>query len=120
MSECIECGKELNGRCDKKFCDDGCRNSHNNRIHREGSQEARRINRILEKNRKILESITISGRRSCSRFTLLERGFNFAYQTSSEIKKGGKVVIHCYDYSYSISSKNIVYVAIKNINQTKK
>jgi len=42
-------------------------------------------------------------------------GFNFGYSTSFEIRKNGKRVIHCYNYSYIISSKDIVYVAFKNI-----
>jgi len=52
MSDCIECGRELFGRCDKKFCSDGCRNSYNNRIRRKGTEEPRRINRVLEKKQE--------------------------------------------------------------------
>lgn len=29
---CLDCGKALVGRADKKFCDDSCRNNYNNRI----------------------------------------------------------------------------------------
>jgi len=115
MSDCIECGRELFGRCDKKFCSDGCRNSYNNRIRRKGTEEPRRINRVLEKNRRILERMIISGRRRSTMMKLSGEGFNFGYSTSFEIRKNGKRVIHCYNYSYIISSKDIVYVAFKNI-----
>lgn len=115
MKGCLECGKELLGRCDKKYCSDGCRNSYNNRVHREETEESRLINRILNNNRKILKGLIIAGRKSYTLVELSEKGFNFRYSTSFEVKKNQKVVIHCYNYSYIISSKGIVYVAQKNI-----
>jgi hypothetical protein len=29
---CLQCGTELRGRIDKKFCDDQCRTAYNNSI----------------------------------------------------------------------------------------
>ena len=29
---CLECGEAFNGRIDKKFCSDYCRNTYNNKI----------------------------------------------------------------------------------------
>ena len=115
MSDCIECGRELFARCDKKFSHDGCLIPYKNRIHKKGTEDTRRINRLLEKNRRILEKMIISGKRQCSIMNLLGEGYNFGYSTSFEIRKDGKRVIHCYNYSYIISSKDIVYVALKNI-----
>ena len=30
--QCLECGNELMGRIDKKFCSDGCRNAYHNKV----------------------------------------------------------------------------------------
>lgn len=115
MNGCLECGRELFGRCDKKYCNDGCRNSYNNRIRQEEMVESRMINRILNNNRKILKSMIIAGNRGYTLPELSEKGFNFRYSTSFEIKKSGKIVIYCYNYSYIIGSKGLVYVTQKNI-----
>jgi len=29
--QCTECGEEMTGQADKKFCSDQCRTSHNNK-----------------------------------------------------------------------------------------
>ena len=31
METCLECGEKIIGRSDKKFCNDACRNSYNNK-----------------------------------------------------------------------------------------
>ena len=56
---CRDCGEPLNGRADKKFCDDNCRNNYNNQQKAKGSYSSyvRNINNTLLKNRKILESV---------------------------------------------------------------
>ena len=37
------------GRADKKFCSDGCRNSHNNTLNKDSSNLVRNINNRLRK-----------------------------------------------------------------------
>ena len=34
---CLECGTRIIGRADKKFCNDSCRNSYNNKFNKENS-----------------------------------------------------------------------------------
>ena len=53
--KCIECNKLLKGRADKKFCDDLCRNSYNNKLNSDTNGYVRNINNTLRKNRRILE-----------------------------------------------------------------
>lgn len=51
---CEHCGKNIAGRTDKKFCNDYCRNTHNNKLPGGHIQQTRPIVAILIKNRKIL------------------------------------------------------------------
>ncbi|MBL7762218.1 MAG: DUF2116 family Zn-ribbon domain-containing protein, partial [Chitinophagaceae bacterium] len=56
-SACLNCGKPLKGRSDKKFCDDSCRNNYNNQLKSIVNNQMRNINNVLGKNRRILESL---------------------------------------------------------------
>ncbi len=101
---CIECGKTLRGRIDKKFCDDYCRNSYNNRQKANSTHHSavREINNALLKNRKVLESLLPreeeTGRASKEKLQRL--GFLFKYLTHIYTTKAGKIYYYCYDYGY--------------------
>ncbi|MBD78404.1 MAG: hypothetical protein CL840_05760 [Crocinitomicaceae bacterium] len=98
--ECLECGKPLIGRSDKKFCDDSCRNSHYNRNHRAASNYMRKVNRILSKNRSILEELNVNETSKVSRKRMTSEGFNFDYYTNVYRTKTGKTYHFCYDQGY--------------------
>ena len=51
MKTCLNCGEEINGRVDKKFCCDYCRNHYNNKLNSDV--------KILEKIRHTFESAGI-------------------------------------------------------------
>lgn len=96
---CLECGREILGRRDKKFCDDACRSNYNNRIGGELTHEMRRINTILKKNRKVLETllgseskVKVSGRK------LKEMAFDFLYHTHTYTTQTGNTYQYCYEY----------------------
>jgi len=110
---CLECGRELHGRRDKKFCDDQCRNSHNNKLSIDGSPEVRHINGILKKNRKTLEDllppdgkINVSGKR------LRDLGFDFNYFTHLYTTKTGSVYRYCYEFAY-LALDNDFFLLVK-------
>lgn len=94
---CLECGEKILGRIDKKFCSDQCRNTYNNRLNRDDINLARRINRILRKNRRILSDINIKGKTRVSKRKLLDLGFSFDYHTNIYETKNGKRYFFCYD-----------------------
>ena len=52
---CLTCGKALRGRTDKKFCDEGCKNEHNNPLQREEREAIKLIDWILKHNRRVLK-----------------------------------------------------------------
>ena len=80
MKQCLECQKNMNGRSDKKFCDDYCRNNYNNQQKAKGSHSSlvRNINNALLKNRKVLESVLGEEYTAkANRDKLMRMGFQF-------------------------------------------
>lgn len=59
---CLDCNAVINGRADKKFCDDQCRTHYNNRIRTEDNSFLNEVNRILKKNRAILNTKNPTGK----------------------------------------------------------
>ncbi|HEX8278856.1 MAG TPA: hypothetical protein VF540_09180 [Segetibacter sp.] len=99
---CIECGKPLKGRTDKKFCGDLCRNGYNNKLNSDSNGYVRNINNVLRRNRRILEE-TLPAAEEMARITkqkLTEKGFRFKYSTHTYINKKGNVYYFCYEYGY--------------------
>ena len=56
---CIECGRSFQGRSDKKFCTDACRNHFNNKQNADQMNYIRSVNNTLRKNRRILENLIL-------------------------------------------------------------
>lgn len=101
--KCLLCEKSFRGRSDKKFCNDYCRNAYNNSRKTINQNEVRRINNVLSKNRKILDSLSSDTASSCVRVkgdVLTEMGFVFKYQTQVKNHKSGLNIWFCYDYYY--------------------
>lgn len=97
---CLECSTKLNGRKDQKFCGDYCRNSYNNRLNEDANNYMRRINNILRKNRRILDTLNPSGKKTVDALSLAEEGFNFHYFTNIYETKKGDTYYFCYDRGY--------------------
>ena len=74
---CHECNEALKGRKDQKFCSDYCRNTFNNRLNEDSNATVRKVNRILRKNRRILEELLT--KKQCVKpiTELIELGYNF-------------------------------------------
>lgn len=114
--KCLECGYELNGRSDKKFCSDQCRNTHNNRQKQDSNRYVRNISHVIRKNRRILESIAPSGKSKVHRNRLLAEGFNFTFITNMYTTTSGKTYYFCYEYGYLPLEEDIFIVVRKDIN----
>ncbi len=103
MSErvCLECSEKLSGRKDQKFCTDYCRNTYNNRQNEDSTKTMQRINRILRKNRRILETMNPSGKKTVHAISLAEEGFNFHYFTNTYTTLKGQTYFFCYEQGYT-------------------
>lgn len=99
---CLHCGKPIQGRVDKKFCDDSCRNTYNNQQNADSINLIRNINHTLKKNRNILETLIPTGENlaKTTRERLVRAGFNFKFFTHSYQNKKGNLYHYCYDYGY--------------------
>lgn len=97
---CLDCGTEIIGRKDKKFCGDYCRNNYHNKLNESNNAYVRRVNGILRKNRRILELLNPSGKAKVSTMQLAEEGFNFHFYTNTYETKSGNKYFFCYDQGY--------------------
>ena len=111
VKKCLLCSAQVSGRMDKKFCSDRCRNNYNNRWNSNLTNYVRRVNLILKKNRRILESKT--GHRQVSE--LLMQGFDFNYFTQTVKTKNSNQYFYCYDYGYLMLEDRTVIVVKKTI-----
>ena len=98
--QCLECEKEFFGRADKKFCSDSCRNAYNNKSKAEEEAVMKRVNRLLRKNRNILNELNPTDKIKLSRDRLIKKGFDFDYVTQIYITKEAKEYRYCYDQGY--------------------
>lgn len=97
---CLECEELLIGRVDKKFCNDQCRNSFNNKINKDANDYVRKVNVILRKNRRILISLMNGDKGKATKEQLLLNGFNFYYYTNIYTTKQGKTYYFIYELGY--------------------
>jgi hypothetical protein len=101
---CQECGEEIHGRIDKKFCSDQCRNTFNNRTQLIENNYIRKVNYNLRKNRRIMEEILATSEKEVKkvhRNQLMDRGFDFSYFTNIYDTKNGNRYFFCYEFGYN-------------------
>lgn len=97
---CLNCGRPMFGRIDKKFCTDGCRNAFNNELNRDVNNFIRRVNHTLRKNRRILAELNPNGKNKVHREKLAAYGFDFNFYTSTYTTKKGTTYYFCYEHGY--------------------
>lgn len=115
LKKCPECGDEIIGRADKKFCSDQCRNSYNNKLNSDSSNFVRNINNILRKNRRILQELNKqSGKTMVTKDTLLSNGFNFNYHTHTYKTKKGDTYKFCYEQGYLFLDDKELFLLVEN------
>ena len=113
MNTCNNCGDELFGRVDKKYCSDQCRNTFNNKQNSDHNNLVRNVNNILRKNRRILEEIVLGEKKASKKDKLLQQGFNFNYFTNTYSTKDNRVYYYCYDFGYSFSNDDWISIVKK-------
>lgn len=112
---CQNCGQNIHGRSDKKFCDDQCRTEFNNRLKSEPPY-VRSVNSILKRNRSIIQKLmpTDASRVKINRYRLNEFGFNFMFYTHSYTTKSGTRFMFCYEYGYLQLDQNRMMLLKRN------
>jgi len=102
MKTCPECGDRIIGREDKKFCSDGCRNAHNNKINKDSTNFMRNVNNKLRRNYRVLATLNASGKSKTTRTAMLGKGFDFEFFTNILQTKTGNTYYFVYDQGYLI------------------
>ena len=111
--KCLDCGSEIMGRVDKKFCSDGCRNAYHNKTKPESKNLIRNINNRLRKNYKVLDSSKLTdGKTRTTKTRLLDKNFDFDYLTSVYTTKKGTTYFFIYDLGY-LPLDNDFYMIVK-------
>lgn len=113
MKTCLECGEQILGRSDKKFCSDLCRNAYNNKLNSDTNNTVRNINNALRKNRRILEEICKEDKAKTTKNSLLNKGFDFSYITSIRTTQKGSTYFFVYDYGY-LALDNDFFLVVKD------
>lgn len=109
---CLSCKKSLNGRIDKKFCDDYCRSNYNNKTKKVMPPKVKEINLILRRNRDLLKTLAdkSGGKATVSLHILAEQGFNFEFFTHQYITKTENKYNFCYEYGYLKLQDKVIVV----------
>lgn len=107
---CLECGKAIYGRADRKFCSLDCKNGFNNRKHRKIRVYKNDIIDRLSKNYEILESLLRNGILRIERERLISMGFDDNLFTSSRRGLTRHEERSCFDISYSRSENRIFHI----------
>ena len=116
MQNCLECGEIIIGRVDKKFCNDACRNSFNNKQNKDQSNLMRNINNKIRKNFKILSKKKKKKKKKKStRNKLSSLGFDFEYFTNVKIYKNGAQYFFVYDFGYRFLEDDFILVVKKEL-----
>lgn len=111
---CQECNEVLKGRKDQKFCSDYCRNTFNNRLNEDSNATVRKVNRILRKNRRILEELLTNNQTIKPSIELIELGYNFNYHTNLFHTQKGDTYYFCYELGYLKQQNNRCIIVEKS------
>ena len=119
-THCLECGFDLFGRTDKKFCNDQCRTNYHNRKNNNETLFVKPINKILRKNRLILKrALNDSRSMEISMDELLMQGFDFNFYTHKKIINENNVWLCVYEFKYMQKSKRMFRIA-SDLNEIKR
>lgn len=111
--KCLECGAEIIGRIDKKYCSDGCRNTYHNKFDSGSKNLIRNINNRLRRNYKVLDSFPLKdGKTRTTKTRLLDKNFDFDYITNLYTTKKGTTYYFVYDLGY-LPLDNDYYMIVK-------
>jgi len=99
---CLVCHNPLKGRTDQQFCSDQCRTAYHNEQRKQKNHYLKEVNRILKRNRDILQRACPDGKRKVNKALLLQQGFQYGYFTGEYQTRQGHIYYYCYDYGYRV------------------
>ena len=116
MKECCHCGKPLEGRRDKKFCDSLCRsNYHYDKAKDSNPSFYYKVQNQLRENRRVLKRYNLGGKSTVREDVLLGEGFDGRFFTHYWKNSKGDTYLFVYEYGFRKISENgkVKYVLIQ-------
>ena len=113
---CLECGQNIRGRSDKRFCDDSCRNAYNNKLNSDQTNLVRNVNNILRKNRRILLEVLKEEEKGMTKVQgekLKRLGFDFKFHTHTFVNNKGQTYKFIYEMGYLMLENDWVLIVQK-------
>lgn len=116
---CLECGKELYGRTDKKFCNTSCKNRYHNRTTEDKRKMVQRMMTDLSSNYAILERLLNTGIKVVSLCDAEAMGFRTSIITGFSRTRGHNE-FRCFDIRYCQSPTRIFNIKRLDLGKTKR
>lgn len=113
---CLDCGKEIEGRIDKIFCDAQCKSSYHYKKKKADKDSLfKKIDLQLKLNRNLLKHFNQAGKAEIRKEKLIAAGFNPKYFTHYWKNTKGDVYLFCYEYGFlaKTNQKMDKYVLVK-------
>ncbi len=100
-AKCLDCGKVLEGRKGKKFCNPHCKSSYHYRISSQKEGEIfKLVEGILKNNRKILGRYNRSGMTTIRKEDLIAEGFRPSFFTHYWKNSQGEVYWFVFEFGF--------------------
>ena len=101
VNQCLDCGAELTGRVDKKFCSPYCKSSYHYDQNKEKEKGLyAKIDSQLKMNRRILKRYNKEGKSTIRRYILTNEGFDPNFFTHYWKAGNGNVYLFCYEFGF--------------------
>jgi hypothetical protein len=100
-NKCKNCNKPLEGRSDKKYCDNYCKSAYQYKNEKENqSNFYLKVDKQLKQNRQILKTYNKAGKATIRAEELLKEGFNPNFFTHYWKNQKGDVYLFVYEFGF--------------------
>lgn len=100
-NKCKNCNKPLEGRSDKKYCDNYCKSAYQYKNEKENqSNFYLKVDKQLKQNRQILKSYNKAGKATIRAEDLLNTGFNPNFFTHYWKNQKGDLYLFVYEFGF--------------------
>lgn len=112
--KCLQCKMKIEGRPNKKFCDEYCRTTFNYNRTKNKPSLFNKIHDQLMRNRKLLDYYNKGGTVTVRKELLTEKGFDPHYFTHYWKNTKGDVYLFCYEHGFLKKTANgkVKYILI--------
>lgn len=100
-SQCLNCGKKLTGRRDKKYCDNQCKAEYHNQNKTYGELYISSAQSITRHNRRILKTLCPEGKATVRKEVLDNMDYDFKHFSGLYKSPKGLLYYLVYDYAFA-------------------